>query len=637
VSNENPQEAAPPGAATSAAPTAPSGGTVPRLSLIDNPIKGLEQDSLALGRYAHALAEFIDNCDTPVTIGIQGDWGIGKTSLLRMLEELLQPRRGRRFQTPTLYLNTWQYAQFKQEEFLPISILGGIVKQLELRFGDRARDEIQQMQKVGFRLAKFVGAVANSAIENATGANIAAGVAAAKDTDPMAGMEGPDIAEILQTYRDRFAKLVQKVLQGPRDKLVIMIDDLDRVRPVRALEMLESIKNFVDVPGCVFVLAVDYGVILQGVADRLGREAQLTHGKSYFDKIIQVPFNMPVSAYQLDNYIASLLGWKFDGDRAQLMEEAFLPAPSKEAADHRAFFENMTRLSVGSNPRSIKRVVNYVKLLRLVRDEGARSAGSGAGRGGAADRRWDIQSAKILYALACMQIEWPEVFGYFVHRPSPVTLRKFESWDTVSAMPELRNMWKRYPDADQAKTNILGFFDEFIAVIDGDGNGEITVEEFRPIWMILRDAQLTNVDLPDADTVWRPCEELFAEALTAYPAGKDFFESMRGSAWNDPTTLRILRAGRRFVNMLWGDHSLGSLVTAKRFPIQFYVQARNPQEFIASNKDLRVYLDIAESGHYGIGNLEVAVERIAGLNAERRREVLNRLHHQLVADAESEG
>jgi hypothetical protein len=636
MSTDPTQEAiSPPPIAQTQSPT-PS-GVAPRLSLIDSPIKGLEQDSLALGRYAHALAEFIDNCDTPVTIGIQGDWGIGKTSLLRMLEELLQPRRGRRFQTPTLYLNTWQYAQFKQEEFLPISILGGIVKQLEQRFGDRAKDEIQQMQKVGSRLAKFVGAVANSAIENATGANIAAGVAAAKDSDPMAGMDGPDIADILQTYRDRFAKLVQKVLQSPRDKLVIMIDDLDRVRPVRALEMLESIKNFVDVPGCVFVLAVDYGVILQGVADRLGREAQLTHGKSYFDKIIQVPFNMPVSAYQLDNYIASLLGWKFDGDKAQLMEEAFLPAPSREAAEHRVFFDNMTRLSVGSNPRSIKRVVNYVKLLRLVRDEGARSAGSGMGKGGAADRRWDIQSAKILYALACMQIEWPEVFAYFVRRPSPVTLRKFESWDTVSAMPELRNMWKRYHDGEQAKTNLLGFFDEFIAIIDLDGSGEISVEEFRPIWMILRDAQLTNVDLPDAATVWRPVDELFGDSLRGYQAGRDFIEAMQASAWNDPTTLRVLRAGRRFVNMLWGDHSLGSLVTAKRFPMQFYVHARNPQEFLAANKDLRTHLDIAESGHYGIGNMEVSVERLAAMNAEKRRDYLTRLHHQLVADAESDG
>jgi hypothetical protein len=453
----------------------------------------------------------------------------------------------------------------------------------------------------------------------------------------MAGMDGPDIADILQTYRDRFAKLVQKVLQSPRDKLVIMIDDLDRVRPVRALEMLESIKNFVDVPGCVFVLAVDYGVILQGVADRLGREAQLTHGKSYFDKIIQVPFNMPVSAYQLDNYIASLLGWKFDGDKAQLMEEAFLPAPSREAADHRVFFDNMTRLSVGSNPRSIKRVVNYVKLLRLVRDEGARSAGSGMGKGGAADRRWDIQSAKILYALACMQIEWPEVFAYFVRRPSPVTLRKFESWDTVSAMPELRNMWKRYHDGEQAKTNLLGFFDEFIAIIDLDGSGEISVEEFRPIWMILRDAQLTNVDLPDAATVWRPVDELFGDSLRGYQAGRDFIEAMQASAWNDPTTLRVLRAGRRFVNMLWGDHSLGSLVTAKRFPMQFYVHARNPQEFLAANKDLRTHLDIAESGHYGIGNMEVSVERLAAMNAEKRRDYLTRLHHQLVADAESDG
>jgi hypothetical protein len=259
------------------------------------------------------------------------------------------------------------------------------------------------------------------------------------------------------------------------------------------------------------------------------------------------------------------------------------------------------------------------------------------GKGGAADRRWDIQSAKILYALACMQIEWPEVFAYFVRRPSPVTLRKFESWDTVSAMPELRNMWKRYHDGEQAKTNLLGFFDEFIAIIDLDGSGEISVEEFRPIWMILRDAQLTNVDLPDAATVWRPVDELFGDSLRGYQAGRDFIEAMQASAWNDPTTLRVLRAGRRFVNMLWGDHSLGSLVTAKRFPMQFYVHARNPQEFLAANKDLRTHLDIAESGHYGIGNMEVSVERLAAMNAEKRRDYLTRLHHQLVADAESEG
>ena len=39
-------------------------------------------------------------------------------------------------------------------------------------------------------------------------------------------------------------------------------------------------------------------------------------------------------------------------------------------------------------------------------------------------------------------------------------------------------MWKRYPDQYQARTNLIGFFDELIAIVDEDGNGEIAVEEF---------------------------------------------------------------------------------------------------------------------------------------------------------------
>lgn len=622
---------------TQAAPAAPSvaaPAAVPkqlatRASLIDNPIEGLDHDSLALARYAHALADFIDGCDTPVTIGIQGDWGIGKTSLLRMLEELLQPRRGRRFQTPTLYLNTWQYAQFKQEEYLALSILNGIVKEIERRLGDRAKDEVQQMQRVGMKLARFVGAITNSAIENATGVNVAAGVAATREDDPLAGMAGGDMASVLQAYRDRFAKLVAKVLQGPRDKLVVMIDDLDRVRPGRALEMLEAIKNFVDVPGCVFVLAVDYGVIQQGVADRLGTEAQATHGKRYFDKIIQVPFNMPVSAYQLDRYIIGLLGWRFDGERPQLAEEAFLPAPSKDAMDHCGYFENMTRMSVGSNPRAIKRVVNYVKLLRLVRDEGARAATAGIGRG-SSDRRWDISSAKILYALACMQIEWPEVFSVFVKSPSPTLLMKFESWEGISQMPELKPVWKRYPDPDQARTNLLGFFDELIAMIDEDGSGEISVEEFRPIWTILRDAQLTNVDLPDLNQLWSPLSELLGNALDGCPQGARVVQGMQASTWNDPVRLRLKRAGRRFVNLIWDDVSLGSLVTAKRFPLQFYVSVEDPAAFLAAHPGLATHLELAEKGHFGVGNLEVNVDGIAALPGDSHREWLSELHDALV-------
>ena len=95
-------------------------------SLIDRPVETREYDSLRLRAYAKALGKFIETCETPLTIGIQGDWGIGKTSLLNLIKERLAPRQGLSKKFPIIYFNTWQYSQFNQEEYLGIAILNGI-------------------------------------------------------------------------------------------------------------------------------------------------------------------------------------------------------------------------------------------------------------------------------------------------------------------------------------------------------------------------------------------------------------------------------------------------------------------------------------------------------------------------------
>ena len=51
----------------------------------DTPIKKENEERLGLGEYAGALAEFIERCDTPMTISIQGDWGSGKTSMIHLI------------------------------------------------------------------------------------------------------------------------------------------------------------------------------------------------------------------------------------------------------------------------------------------------------------------------------------------------------------------------------------------------------------------------------------------------------------------------------------------------------------------------------------------------------------------------
>lgn len=584
--------------------------TTETYSLIDNPITSAEQDSLELDGFARALGQFIDSCDTPVTIGVQGDWGIGKTSLLNLVRQHLSPRRGRRHRTPTIYLNTWQYAQFRQEEWLGILILNGIIDQIEAEFPEQSAEGASALRDVASLLGKFALGATNQFVASKTGIDVSAGIDRAAD-----GSESghPRMSALLTEYRTRFASLVSAVVPGEQDRLVIMIDDLDRVTPLRALEILDAIKNFLDVPGCVFVLAVDYAVIQQGVAQRLGEEARLLHGKSYFDKIIQVPFNMPTTAYRLDRYILRLLGWeKSETGIASCGEQPFLPAPTSESPEHVDFFTNITSLSVGNNPRSIKRVTAYVRLLRLVRDRSAQS------RRGESGNRWDLQSAKTLYALACMQIEWPELFMHFVAHPSPGMLSRYESWEFVSSLSEVQSMLPRYPDQEQAKTNITAFFDEFTSLVDSDGSGEISVEEFRPVWDIMRDAGLTSLDLPSTGTLWKPLEELLAGTGASGDAIESFCDLLKASRWNNPMHCRVLPAGKRFVNLLWDGRAIGSFVSTKKDPLRWFMLIND--DIIGSDQFKRVegLLELATESHYGIGNFQVAIERLIDTTDSRQ-------------------
>lgn len=55
----------------------------------DIPVETLEQDEFGIERYVRALCDFIKSCDTPVTIALQGEWGSGKSSFMKILENCL--------------------------------------------------------------------------------------------------------------------------------------------------------------------------------------------------------------------------------------------------------------------------------------------------------------------------------------------------------------------------------------------------------------------------------------------------------------------------------------------------------------------------------------------------------------------
>ena len=102
----------------------------------------LKEDSLNNKPYARALAEFIESTDTPMTIGLQGDWGIGKTSMMNMIKGCLTNTY-----CMQIDFNTWSYSQFKQDEYLALACLEALIGKVESKM---SKKEVLKMLKAKF-------------------------------------------------------------------------------------------------------------------------------------------------------------------------------------------------------------------------------------------------------------------------------------------------------------------------------------------------------------------------------------------------------------------------------------------------------------------------------------------------------
>ena len=171
---------------------------------------------------------------------------------------------------------------------------------------------------------------------------------------------------------------------------MVFVDDLDRLAPEKAVELLEVLKVFMDVPNCVFVLAVDYAVVTQGLEKKFGVSVGHSKGKSFFDKIIQLPFAIPIAQYNISAYIQNLLS------------NMSIVCSEEEISTYREIVD----CSIGCNPRSMKRLFNSFILLNTV-----------ASKKGMFNEADDIKAKdkqRILFASLCLQMAFQEIYEFMI-------------------------------------------------------------------------------------------------------------------------------------------------------------------------------------------------------------------------------
>lgn len=260
------------------------------LGLKDVPIARSAEEALGLTNYAEVLKEFVARCDTPITVALQGDWGSGKTSLMNLIKEKLDEDKSQRYRT--VWFNTWQYAQFDSSDTLALSMMSYFV------------DSLAPSGSSAAKAAKSLLNVARALVVGGASVIGQADTVKTVITEAQEGTAGVDPSRALTDLKARIKKIVKETVE---DNVVVFIDDIDRLVPVKAIELLEAIKIFLDIDRCVYVIACDYSVVVTGLKEKFGVDEGGLQGKSFFDKIIQVPFKMPIRRYKVEAYLRSLL------------------------------------------------------------------------------------------------------------------------------------------------------------------------------------------------------------------------------------------------------------------------------------------------------------------------------------------
>ena len=375
------------------------------------------QDSFNISKYINGLVNFIKSCNTPMTIAVQGDWGTGKTSIMTMIKNELRNLKNLNL----VWFNTWQFSQFNLGDKLPLTMLNKLVNEVS---SNKESENFKYIKKAMVGVADAIlGHISGGALE------------VSKFLD-----DEENLFEAIEKLKESFQKLVNEKA-GDEGRVIIFIDDLDRIEPERAVELLEVLKIFLDCEKCIFVLAIDYSVVTRGVKVKYGNDFSEGKGKSFFDKIIQVPFKMPVGSYDISLYVK-----KCFEDIGMEVEVETLPQ-----------YINLIKYSIVNNPRSMKRLFNSFLLLSNISDS---------------EILEDSLNRQILFALLCMQSSYELMYNYIIEKRLDLDGEFFNELKN-----EKNDIFKKIEMNEKEISQFTRFMENFYNLLDKDGDGEINKED----------------------------------------------------------------------------------------------------------------------------------------------------------------
>lgn len=356
----------------------------------------------------------------PVTIGVHGDWGAGKSSVLKMTSAAFEGDK----RVVTLWFNGWVFEGFEDAKAVVIETLVSELRRARptsTKVAEAAKKVLKRVDwfkvahKAGglaFTAATGIpspdllkalydglsGLVANPA-ELITAENLKAVTEQAGGLLKAADSASETVPDQMHAFRKEFDELLDA---ADIDQLVVLIDDLDRCLPETAIATLEAIRLFLFVPRTAFVIAADEAMIEYSVRRHFpelpATTGPMSYARNYLEKLIQVPFRIPaLGLAETRAYVTLLLTQRALGEGAPQFQALLaaaredlrrpwasrgldrkavqaalagaIPPPVEEALRISAQITRLLTDGTRGNPRQIKRFLNSMALRRAIAEE----------------------------------------------------------------------------------------------------------------------------------------------------------------------------------------------------------------------------------------------------------------------------
>jgi len=372
-----------------------------RTSITDIPRNvSVEKDCFGIEPFEKGLTKFISSTNTPITIALQGEWGSGKTSLMNSLKMNLCEGDNSKYHS--IWINTWEYALIQDTYSTLIDIVVGLIEDTSkiAKLDDsNTKKIINTLCNIGKSTMKF--AAKTAADKMVSGSSEIVDELLAKNNNSS-----------IKQIRHELEIAIEKCMKNDnKEGFVFFIDDLDRIDPPVAVQLLELLKNIFDLKNCVFILAIDYDVVVKGLEPKYGKLSDQNERefRSFFDKIIQVPFSMPVTSYRINDFLK-------DG----LLSINYIDEIRSNNKELIVKFSEISSLSVGSNPRALKRLLNSLSLINCINSTKNQKDEDNILK--------DDLELLVNFALVSIQIAFPQVYKLLTIYPG------FNKWNENVAL-----------------------------------------------------------------------------------------------------------------------------------------------------------------------------------------------------------